>query len=153
MVRAFLVAQTVKNLPAMWEDLGLIPASGRSPWKGNGNPLQYSCLENSMDRGAWHATVHGVRKMDKAEWLTLNDILTWWHQQRPYFQTKSHSQIVGVSRRGRKNSVHNTDPPTSRSLSHEWLKLFVPLDPWMQSAISYAGNCLRFPLLTKEPQL
>ena len=106
-----------------------------------------------MDRGAWHATVHGVRKMDKAERLTLNDILTWWHQQRPYFQIKSHSQIVGVSRRGRKNSAHNTDPPTSRSLSHEWLKLFVPLDPWMQPAISYAGNCLRLPLLTKEPQL
>ena len=39
-------------------DLGLIPGSGRSPGEGNGNPLQYSCLENSMDRGAWQATVH-----------------------------------------------------------------------------------------------
>ena len=43
-------------------DLGLIPGSGRSPGEGNGNPLQYSCLENSMDRGAWYATVHGVAK-------------------------------------------------------------------------------------------
>ena len=43
-------------------DLGLIPGSGRSPGGGNGNPLQYSCLENSMDRGAWQATVHGVVK-------------------------------------------------------------------------------------------
>ena len=43
-------------------DLGLIAGSGRSPGEGNGNPLQYSCLENSMDRGAWWATVHGVEK-------------------------------------------------------------------------------------------
>ena len=42
-------------------DLGSIPGSGRS-WKGNGNPLQYSCLENPMDRGAWWATVHGGHK-------------------------------------------------------------------------------------------
>ena len=41
-------------------DLGSIPGLGRSPEEGNGNPLQYSCLENSMDRGAWRATVHGV---------------------------------------------------------------------------------------------
>ena len=43
-------------------DPGLIVASGRSPGEGNGNPLQYSCLENPMDRGAWWATVHGVTK-------------------------------------------------------------------------------------------
>ena len=41
---------------------GLIPGSGRSPGEGNGNPLQYSCLENPMDRGAWWATVHRVAK-------------------------------------------------------------------------------------------
>ena len=43
-------------------DLGLIPGLRRSPGEGNGNPLQYSCLENSMDRGAWQAIVHGVTK-------------------------------------------------------------------------------------------
>ena len=43
-------------------DLGLIPGLGRSPGGGHGNPLQYSCLENPMDRGAWQATVHGVAK-------------------------------------------------------------------------------------------
>ena len=43
-------------------DLGLIPGLGRSPGEGNGNSLQYSCLENPMDRGAWRATVHGVAK-------------------------------------------------------------------------------------------
>jgi len=43
-------------------DVGSIPRSGRSPREGNGNPLQYSCLENPMDGGAWWATVHGVAK-------------------------------------------------------------------------------------------
>ena len=43
-------------------DLGSIPGSGRSPGEGNGNPLQYSCLENPMDRGTWWAIVHGVPK-------------------------------------------------------------------------------------------
>ena len=55
----------VKNLPAKAEDIrgmGSIPGLGRSPGGGNGNPLQYSCLENPMDRGAWWATVHGVAK-------------------------------------------------------------------------------------------
>ena len=59
---ASLVAQMVKNLPAMQETQGLIPASGRSPGEGNGNPLQYSCLKNSMDSGTWWATVYGVAK-------------------------------------------------------------------------------------------
>ena len=52
----------IKNLPANAGDLGLTPGSGRSPGEGNGNPFQYSCLGNSMDRGAWWATVHGVTK-------------------------------------------------------------------------------------------
>ena len=50
----------VKNPPANIGDVGLIPGSGRSPGEGDGNPLQYSCLENPMDREAWWTTVHGV---------------------------------------------------------------------------------------------
>ena len=50
-------------------DSGLIPASGRSPGEGNGNPLQHSCLENPMDRGAWWATVHGSEKV-RHDWVT-----------------------------------------------------------------------------------
>ena len=57
-----LMAKMVKNLPAMPETQGSIPGSGRSPGKGNGNPFQYSCLENPMDRGAWQVTVDGVTK-------------------------------------------------------------------------------------------
>ena len=55
----------VKNLPANAgniRDMGLIPGSGRSPGGGHGNPLQYSCLEKPMDRGAWWATDHRVTK-------------------------------------------------------------------------------------------
>ena len=59
------LALVVKNPPADAGDMGdtsSIPGSGRSPGGGNGNPLQYSCLGNSMDRGAWRATVRGVAK-------------------------------------------------------------------------------------------
>ena len=52
----------VKNLPASAGDAGSIPGLGRSPGEGNGNPLQYSCLENPMERGAWRGAVHGVPK-------------------------------------------------------------------------------------------
>ena len=52
----------VKNLPANAGGTGLIPGLGRSPGGANGNPLQYSCLENPMDGGAWWATFHGVTK-------------------------------------------------------------------------------------------
>ena len=55
------------------EDPGLIPGSGRSPGEGNGNPLQYSCLDSSMGIGAWQATVHeGHKKSDMTEWLSLS---------------------------------------------------------------------------------
>ena len=53
----------VKNLTTNAGDAGSIPASGRSPGEEKGNPLQYSCPENPMDRGAWQATVHGVARV------------------------------------------------------------------------------------------
>ena len=62
----------VKNPPAnagSMGDMGSIPGSGRSPGGGNGNPLQYSCPENPMDRGAWWVEVHGVTK----SWIGLSD--------------------------------------------------------------------------------
>ena len=65
-IRASLVAQLVKNLLAMQEtacnvgDLHLIPGSGRSSGEGNGNPLQYSCLENPVDGGAWYGSLQSM---------------------------------------------------------------------------------------------
>ena len=60
---------TIKNPPANAGDTALIPGLGRSPGEGNGNLLQYSCLGNPMDRGAWQATVLGVAK----SWTQLSD--------------------------------------------------------------------------------
>ena len=59
---ASLAAQDDKESAYNVVDLGLIPRSGRSSGEGNGHPLQYSCLENSMDRGAWWAAIDGVTK-------------------------------------------------------------------------------------------
>ena len=73
--RASLVAQSIKNLPVMQEttcnagDLGLIPGLGRSYGEGKGNSLKYSCLENSMDRGTWWATVQRVIRV--GHYLTI----------------------------------------------------------------------------------
>ena len=61
-IYAFPHGSVVKNLPATAGGIGLIPGSGRPPREGNGNPLQYSCLENPKHRGAWWTTVHGVVK-------------------------------------------------------------------------------------------
>ena len=69
--RAFQVVRVVKNLPASAgdvKDVGSIPELGRSPGRGYGNPLQYSCLENPVDRGAWSIIVHGITK----SWTWLN---------------------------------------------------------------------------------
>ena len=58
----FSVGSALKHPPAKAGDVGLIPGSGRYPRERHGNPLQYSCLENHMDRGAWRATIHAVTK-------------------------------------------------------------------------------------------
>ena len=65
--RGFHGGSVIKNLPASAEDMGLIPGSGRSPGVRNGSLLQYSYLENSMDKRAWWATVHRVAK--SGTWL------------------------------------------------------------------------------------
>ena len=60
--KGFSGAWAVKNPPANEGDVGSVPESGRSPGEGNGNSFPYSCLENPMDREAWHTAVHGVTK-------------------------------------------------------------------------------------------
>ena len=78
--RASQVALVVKNPPANAGDLrdeGSITGSGSSPWVGNGNPLQYSCLENLMDREAWWATVHGVAESWTQLSMSMNKLSRW----------------------------------------------------------------------------
>ena len=66
-LKGFPGGAVVKNLLANAGDTGLTPGWGRSPGEENGHPLQYSCLGNPMDRGAWHATIHGVAKEDTTD--------------------------------------------------------------------------------------
>ena len=92
-VQVSQVALAVKNLPASPGDIrdtGSIPGSGRSPGGGHGNSLQYSCLENPMDRGAWWATVHRVTQSDTTE-------MTWHKAQNIYHVvcTSKHS-VSGI---------------------------------------------------------
>ena len=68
-IKGFPGGSEVKASACNVGDLGSIPGLGRSPGEGNCNPLQYSCLENPMDRGAWWATVHGVTK----SWTRLSN--------------------------------------------------------------------------------
>ena len=72
----FRGGSVVKNPSAIVGDMGSIPESGKSPGEGNGKLLQYSCLENSMDRGVWWATVHGITKeSDMTQQLNNNQQL------------------------------------------------------------------------------
>ena len=71
-------------------DLGSIPGSGRSPGEGNGNPLQYSCLENSMDGGAWWAAVRGVTKSR----TRLSDFTFTFHFHALEKEMTTHSSVL-----------------------------------------------------------
>ena len=85
----------VKNPPANAggiRDMGSIPGSGRSPGGGHDNPLQYSCLENPMDRGVWSATLHGVAK----SWTRLK-ILNMHTHTHTHTYTHIHTQKVVIS--------------------------------------------------------
>ena len=83
--RASLMAQSVKNLPACNAgDPGSIPGSGRSPGEENNNPLQYSCLENPMDRGAWQATYSPWVTKRMTQWLN-----EWNERTMPHLSSQS----------------------------------------------------------------
>ena len=91
----------VKNLPANvgdTEDTAWIPGLRRSPEGGNGNPLQYSCLENPTDRGTWWATVHGIRKSHTTEYgMTHNMYDTYYITCESILATKAENQAVSES--------------------------------------------------------
>ena len=98
-------------------DLGLIPGSGRSPGEGNGNPLQYSCLENSMDGGAWSAAVHGVTKSRTrlSDWLHFH-----FHALEKEMAT--HSSVLAWSIPGT-GEVGGLLSMGSHRVGHDWSDL------------------------------
>ena len=101
---ALQVAQWVKNSACNARDVCSIPGLGRSHLEGHGNPLRYSCLENSMDRGVWWSTVHGVAKSQtRLQWLSMHAEGT---KEQAWLLGKEHSRQdkrrpQGESRSGR----------------------------------------------------
>ena len=94
-------------------DLGLIPESGRSPGEGNGYPFQYSCLENSMDRGTWQAAIHGASELDMTEQLTVSRL--------PISQV---SGLICSSKRSHLVSQSKEDSPPQLSSVASYLAAF-----------------------------
>ena len=88
-------------------DLSLIPGSGRSSGEGNGSPLQYSCLENPVDRGAWQATVCGITELDMTERLTLLLLLLYFSDKGTKIQR---SQLIHVKSLNRSVEVFISNP-------------------------------------------
>ena len=104
------MALGVKNLPVNAgdiRDLGSIPGLGRSPGGGHGNPLQYSCLENPMDRGAWRATVHGVAK----SWTRLKGLSI--HNYDPFL---SYAPVLSSASGATRTQEGGINPPVSTPL-------------------------------------
>ena len=112
------MALVVKNLPANAgdiRDLGSIPGWGRSPGEGNGNPLQYSCLENPMDREAWRATVHRVTGSDTTERLS-----THIHDQACLPSIKTSQVRLGSKPCGSEPFSHHNRIRTCLTPHHYW---------------------------------
>ena len=95
----------VKNLPANGGDTGLIPGSGRFPGGGNGNPFQYSCQENPMDRGALWATVHGVTEWDMSEHACRQEVYEGFYDSVPSQHQKLTNFQVSFCKFGRYEMV------------------------------------------------
>ena len=124
------VVLVVKNLPANTGDLrdvGSVPGLGRSPGERNGNPRQYSCLENPMGRGPWQATVHEVTKeLDTTDWLNSNN-----------------NELSRVSLQGSLHKSHHSHPasPVTGHCPADWSQrspLFqIQQEESMKNAVSY----------------
>ena len=109
-------------------DVSLIPGSGRSPGEGNGNPLQYSCLGNPVDRGAWQAIVHGAAKRVRHSWATKQQKISfhWETGYKVIFITYIFFQFILLS--SVKNTKRKLKPmsniPEQRTNASPWKERF-----------------------------
>ena len=120
--------------------MGSIPGSGRSPGGGNCNPLQYSCLENPMDKGTWQGKVHGVSKgLNTAGWLNNN----CFFYQTPLNTLRGEVLCmpeVWVSLQGQVKLYHiSEDPPCERSLSTGTVGDFLEINPLSANTLAEAS--------------
>ena len=127
-------------------DLGSIPGSGRSPSEENGNPLQCSCLENPLNRGAWWATVHEVTK--RWTWLTLSfiyimlDLIQPLHPLSGWMKEEGGTQRMRMTFWGSHNKIRGRADPTAQgSFITRWCLLF-PNDTNPTLTSSYTCICL-----------
>ena len=112
----------VKNPPANVGDTGSVPGSGRSPGGGHSNPLQYSCLENPMDRGAWWATVHEVTESQTqmSDWAQAQACFSQLMKFHLSEYSFPHFSYILKSIWNYKNCIPNTWPPINCAVSPVW---------------------------------
>ena len=121
--------------------MGLILVSGRSPGEGNGNPLQYSCLENSMDRGAWRAIVHGVAE-SQHDLVTEHACMETYHNFHCGISYKHEKKF----KRNPKMASQTPDTAISKTSCSVYNKHFYILKPLLvsQTALHLLGKHLLF---------
>ena len=119
--RSFLDGSGVKNLPSntgYTGDVGSVPGLGRSPGGENGNPHQYSCLKNPIDRGAWRAAVHGIAESDMAEQLSTRACMRAHTHTHMFFSNLSFMCYLATFIGPTSSIIWDDTPP----LSHEKVK-------------------------------
>ena len=116
----FLGGSAIKNPPANGRDMGSVPGWERSSGEGNGNPLQYPCLENPMDRGAWWTTVHGVTK----SWTRLKQLSVHTHIHTHTHVSHIQRQRERSTKKERNRDIQNTSKENhSQNVnSYIWIK-------------------------------
>ena len=147
--RASQVALVVKNPPANAGDVeasGLIPGLGRSPGEGNGNPLQYSCLENPMDRGTRQATVHRITK----GWTRLSNLAGTRKHTRAWSPARGEPG-PGIAANGYSPSSHRLFPPGRHWYTQYLLRKAISGHTVLHSLSNTGQSLYPFPLFYPQP--
>ena len=110
-------------------DKRLITGIGRSPAEGNGNPLQYSCLENSMDRGIWQGTVKGVTK---SRWLWAHTLAQWWDETFYFLLARGILNCLGREESWRRADQLSANSVNKAVFCYLWTRAIVYFESYVQ---------------------